>query len=68
MKKTLSTQQVAAHFNVEPATVRVWLDKGYLKGARLVAAPRGAVWEIPKAALKGFKKPQRGRPKKGEKR
>ena len=45
-------------------TVMLWLKRGLIPGAELKEDQRGSYWEIPASALKTFKKPKMGRPKK----
>jgi len=63
----LTTAEFAEHFAVAYTTVMTWLTRGIVPGARLVDAPRGAVWEIPARTLETFKPPKLGRPRKAEK-
>jgi len=42
----------------------LWLKRGLVPGAERKEVPRGPYWEIPSSALKTFKKPKLGRPKK----
>ena len=62
-KDVITTHEFAEHFGAAYTTVMTWLQRGIIPGAQLVDAPRGAVWEIPAAALETFKPPRMGRPK-----
>jgi len=61
----MSTAEFAEKFGAPYTTVMTWLKRGLIPGATLKDYPRGQVWEIPRAALKTFRRPKRGRrPKK----
>jgi excisionase family DNA binding protein len=60
----LTAKEVAARFNVSPYTVKAWCRNGLFPNARLEENLLGSVWLIPESDLKGFVKPERGRPPK----
>lgn len=45
----LKVSDVARMFDVEPATVRVWLKEGDLRGIKI---GKGHYWRIPKSAAR----------------
>ena len=49
---------------VAQVTVNVWCLRGKFPDAVREETPRGPVWVIPERDLKGFKRPQAGRPPK----
>lgn len=51
--KELTTNEAAERLGVAPVTVRLWCKQGRFEGARSVETPRGPVWYIPEASLKG---------------
>ena len=67
--KMLTTAQAAqalraAGIDVGDSTVRLWATQGYFPNAVKHESPSGGFWTIPETDLKGFEKPQRGRPPK----
>jgi excisionase family DNA binding protein len=63
----LTTEQVAARFDVSTMTVIRWCRQGLLPGAVQVGRKRGGIWLIPEDALQGFTRPTPG-PKRKRKR
>lgn len=64
MSVELTTTQAAERLKTTERTVRLWCEKGRLKGARFAETPRGRRWLIPDSALKGFERPARDRTRK----
>lgn len=60
----LTTSAVADRLDVAQPTVKLWCRQGRFPNAYLEDTPRGSVWRIPESDLKGFQKPERGRPPK----
>jgi excisionase family DNA binding protein len=50
MKELLTPEEAAKVLRVDPATVRVWLRQGKLKGSKLA----GGHWRISEAELERF--------------
>jgi hypothetical protein len=65
-KGTMTARQFAAETGAAYTTVMLWLKRGLVPGAERKEDPRGPYWEIPSSALKNFKKPKIGRPKKSK--
>jgi hypothetical protein len=70
--KMLTTAQAARILRAEgidvgDSTVRLWATQGYFPNAIKHDSPSGGFWMIPETDLKGFEKPQRGRPPKPQK-
>lgn len=63
---TLTVDEFAEALKVPYTTVITWLQQGLIPDAEVVQERRGPVWQIPRAALKSFQRPKRGRPKKGQ--
>ena len=63
-KGTMTARQFAEETGSAYTTVMLWLKKGLIPGAELKEDARGPYWEIPASALRTFKKPKMGRPKK----
>jgi hypothetical protein len=64
MSAELTAAQVADRLNVGRSTVNLWCRQGRFPGAHLEESPVGSYWLIPVSDLKGFEKPQPGRPPK----
>ncbi len=60
----MTARQFANKTGAAYTTVMLWLKRGIIPGAELKEDQRGVYWEIPISALKTFKKPKLGRPKK----
>jgi len=58
----LTVKQVAERLGVGESSIRHWRIAGSFPGAE--EGPRGIVWYIPEADLKGFQVRGRGRPPK----
>jgi predicted site-specific integrase-resolvase len=58
--KLLSTADVAARYDADDSTVRLWCRQGKFKSAQQV----GRDWVIPESDLEGFTPPVMGRPPK----
>lgn len=58
--KLLTTSDVAARYDVDTTTVRLWCRQGRFPKAQQV----GRDWVIPENDLKNFVKPTMGRPRK----
>jgi len=56
----LTTDQVAARFDVSTMTVIRWCRQGLLPGAVQVGEGRRSIWLIPEDALQGFTRPTPG--------
>lgn len=63
----MTARQFANETGAAYTTVMLWLKRGIIPGAKLKEDQRGAYWEIPASALKTFKRPKIGRPKKSRK-
>lgn len=56
-EKMYKPSEVAKMFNVESATVRVWLNTNLLRGVKI---GRGHYWRIPESALVEFANKRHG--------
>jgi hypothetical protein len=63
-KGTMTARQFAGATGAAYTTVMLWLKRGIVPGAELKEDQRGSYWEIPVSALKTFKRPKVGRPRK----
>ena len=61
-KKFLKASEVAKRYEVSSVSVRSWIKSGLLPNAKLEETIAGSIWLIPETDLKGFKKPEKGRP------
>lgn len=62
---TLTTKDLAAHFNVDYNTVATWCRLGLLDAHKEPGTRgRGGEWRIPTSAVAQFQRPTRGRPPK----
>lgn len=64
----LTAKEFSEKYNIGRSTVSLWCRNGTLKGATQENTPFGDVWYIPKETAKNFSKPERGRPKKTDKK
>lgn len=62
----LTVKEAAALLDLQRRVVSKLCAKGLLTGAFKLETPFGAVWQIPQAALEGFEKRGRGRPRKAK--
>jgi excisionase family DNA binding protein len=67
LMKMLTTSQAAERLGVGQSTVNLWCRQGRFPNAERVATPQGGYWTIPEGDLRGFKKPEMGRPRKPKK-
>src|SRR5262245_3596379 len=63
-EKMLTVSEAAQRLGESDRTVRNWVNRNLLPGAKLEESPRGPYWMIPDSALQSFEKPPRGRPPK----
>jgi hypothetical protein len=63
-KGTMTAREFAQQMGAAYTTVMLWLHRGLIPGAKLKEDQRGPYWEIPVSALKTFRRPKIGRPKK----
>jgi excisionase family DNA binding protein len=49
----LTPQQAARSFQVRETTVRLWLQRGLMRGVKI-----GHTWRIPRSAIEEFANPQ----------
>lgn len=67
-EKTYTARQVAEHFDVSASTVRGWLMRGLLAGAKLKQTELGgSYWTVPESTVRAFTPPKPG-PKPGAKK
>lgn len=66
MAKDLTSSQVAERLNVAHSTVRAWCNRGLFPSATRHETPAGSYWIIPDSDLKGFVRPEPGRPPKAK--
>ena len=67
-EKFLKASEVAKIYDVNSYTVKGWCRNGMFPNARLEESVAGSIWLIPESDLKGFVKPEKGRPKKSAKK
>jgi len=63
-QELMTAREFARRMEVPYTTVAGWLQKGIVLGAEAQEVGTFKVWMIPVSALKDFKHPKRGRPKK----
>jgi hypothetical protein len=66
-EEVMTAREFARRMEVPYTTVAGWLQKGIVPGAEAQEVGTFKVWMIPVSALKDFKRPDRGRPKKATK-
>jgi hypothetical protein len=66
-QELMTAREFARQIKKPYTTVAGWLQKGQVPGAEAQMVGTFKVWMIPVSALKTYKVPKRGRPKKAEK-
>jgi excisionase family DNA binding protein len=60
--KTLTTQEAAEQLGVNVTTIRRWIERKKIKGAKRVGQGAHSIWFIPKEAIEGLRRANSGKP------